>query len=82
MSALLLLFLAIFAWLFSSGEPQQRSDMVVSRHAAAPAGERSKIGFIPFVYPNCDDYGEVTFGVYQKPQHGELPDRGRRGFAC
>jgi hypothetical protein len=71
--------LGIFSWIsgtFSSSsgsdDPQRRSDMILSRHAVAPAGQRSKIAFIPFVYPSCRSYGDVKFGVFAKPEHGDL----------
>jgi hypothetical protein len=67
-----LLILDIFSWLFGAGGPEQRSDMFISRHAVAPAGERAKIAFIPFLYPNCKSYGDVKFGVIAKPEHGDL----------
>jgi hypothetical protein len=66
------LTLGMLSWLLGFGEQDRRSDMFVSQHAVAPAGKRTKIAFIPFRYPNCQSYGEVQFGVYGEPEHGDI----------
>jgi hypothetical protein len=66
------LILGIVAWTYGFSGQAQSGDIFAARHAVATAGQRTKIAFIPFVYPNCGSYGDVKFGVYGKPQHGDL----------